>query len=226
MVKISSDNKISIKILYWGRAGSGKTTILKTLYRLTKEEKKDITPTSEITKIDRISGATLYFDSCVFQSTEQDQVFFHVYTVAGQKPFSVLRKRLFSGTDGIIFVIDSQTQLFEDNLESLRELKSIAGNKLINQIPIIFMLNKQDLEDVITEEDLIPILKEEKLWFDPGHQLFSWNPSIYKTCGLFNIQKDIFRSFHECARKVALFHIYGLKGAPGEKKESKFPIFS
>ena len=226
MVKISSDNKVLIKILYWGRAGSGKTTVLKTLYRLTKEEKKDITPISEITKIDRTSGATLYFDRCIFQSTEQDQVFFHVCTVAGQKPFSVLRKRLFTGTDGIIFVIDSQTQLLEDMLESLRELKSIAGNKLINHIPLIFMLNKQDLEDVITEEDLIQILKKEKLWFNPGHQLFSWNPLIYKTCGLFKMQKDVFHSFYECARRVALFHIYGLKGAPSEKKDSKFPIFS
>ena len=88
------------------------------------------------------------------------------------------------------------------------------------------MLNKQDLEDVITEEDLIQILKQEKLWFDPGHQLFSWNPLIYKTCGLFKTQKEIFHSFYECARRVALFHIYGLKGAPSEEKDSKFPIFS
>jgi hypothetical protein len=226
MVKISKDNIVHIKILYWGRAGSGKTTILNSLYKLTKEDRKDITPTSEITKVDRASGATLYFDSCIFQSTEQNQVLFHVFTVAGQRTFSVLRKRLFAGTDGIIFVVDSQTQLFEDNNESLKELKTFAGNKLINQIPIVFMLNKQDLDDVISKEDLIPILKEEKLWHEPGHQLASWNPSIYETCGLFDTQKNVYRSFYDCARRVALFHIYGLKGAPAEKKDSKFPIFS
>lgn len=226
MVKVTNDNKVYIKILYWGRASSGKTTILNTLYRLTKEENKDITPISEITKIDRASGATLYFDRCIFQSREQNQVFYHIYTVAGQKPFSVLRKRLFAGTDGVIFVIDSQTQLFEDNLESLKELKSIAGNKLINQIPIIFLLNKQDLEDVISEEELIPILKEEKLWHEPDHPLFAWNPLIYETCALYDMRKDIFRSFYECARRVALFHIYGQKGAPSETKDSKLPIFS
>ena len=226
MVKVTTDNKIYIKILYWGRAGSGKTTILNTLYRLTREETKDISPISEITKIDRTSGATLYFDRCIFQSREQKQVFYHIYTVAGQKPFSILRKKLFDGTDGIIFVIDSQTQLFEDNLESLKELKSIAGNKLINQIPIIFMLNKHDLEDVISEEELIPMLKEEKLWYEHGHQLFAWNPLIYETCALFNMRKDVFRSFYECARRVALFHIYGLKGAPSEQKDSKLPFFS
>jgi len=226
MVKVTNDNKIFIKILYWGRVGSGKTTILNTLYRLTKEEKKAIAPTSEITKIDRTSGATLYFDRCVFQSTQQDQVYYHAYTVAGQKPFSVLRKRLFASTDGIIFVVDSQTQLIKNNIESLNELKSIAGNKLINQIPIIFMLNKQDLEDVISEEDFISILKKEKLWFDFGHPLYPWNPLIYKTCGLYNTRNNIFRSFYECARRVALFHIYGLKGAPDHKNGSDFPIFS
>ncbi len=226
MVKVTNEKNIIIKILYWGRASSGKTTILNTLYKLAKEENKDIKPISEITKIDRASGATLYFDRCIFQSTEQNQVFYHIYTVAGQKSFSLLRKKLFKGTDGIIFVIDSQTQLLEDNLESLKELQSFARNKLINQIPIIFMLNKQDLDDVITEEELIPLLKERKLWYEPEHKLFPWNPLIYKTCGLYNIRKDIYRSFLECVRRVALFHIYGLQGAPKDKKDSDFPIFS
>jgi GTPase SAR1 family protein len=44
MVKIDG-NKIYIKILYFGMYASGKTTILDTLYRLTKEENKDIIPT-------------------------------------------------------------------------------------------------------------------------------------------------------------------------------------
>ena len=226
MVKVTNENKIYIKILYWGRTGSGKTTILNTLYKLTRDEKKEIAPIGELTKIDRASGATLYFDRGIFQSREQKRVFYHIYTVAGQRPFSVLRKKLFDGTDGLIFVIDSQTQLFEDNIESLKELKGIAGNKLINKIPMIFMLNKQDLEDVISEEDLIPILKEENLWYEPDHPLSSWNPLIYETCALYDMKKNIFRSFYECARRVALFHIYGQKGAPNEIKDSKLPIFS
>ena len=36
------DGKVYLKLVYWGMGGSGKTTILKTLYKLTKETKKEI----------------------------------------------------------------------------------------------------------------------------------------------------------------------------------------
>ncbi|MFX1554085.1 MAG: ADP-ribosylation factor-like protein, partial [Promethearchaeota archaeon] len=125
MVRFTADHKVYIKILYWGMAGSGKTTIVDTLYRYTKENEIDIEPTGNLTKISMASGSTLYFDRGIFQSTKQQsrgKVFYHVYTVAGQRRFSPLRKKIFKGTDGVIFVVDSQTHFFEDNIESLKEL--------------------------------------------------------------------------------------------------------
>jgi len=195
MVRFTADHKVYIKILYWGMGGSGKTTIVDTLYRLTKEQKKDIEPTGNLTKIAMASGSTLYFDRGIFQSTKQRKVFYHVYTVAGQSRFSPLRKKIFKGTDGVIYVVDSQTHLFEDNIESLKELKSVTGDKLIKEIPLILMLNKQDLPDVIGLEDFKQILKEEKLWYEPDNELYIWNPIIYKTCGLYDQQKDIYVVF-------------------------------
>jgi len=53
------DGKIYLKIVYWGMGGSGKTTILKTLYRITKESKKNIVPVGELQIIEKASGATL-----------------------------------------------------------------------------------------------------------------------------------------------------------------------
>ncbi len=55
MVRFTADHKIYVKILYWGMAGSGKTTIVDPLYRLTKEQKKDIEPVGNLTKIGRKS---------------------------------------------------------------------------------------------------------------------------------------------------------------------------
>jgi len=101
MVRYTNDGKVYIKILYWGMAGSGKTTILETLYKLTTENEKDIEPFGDLTKIAKTSGATLYFDRCIFQSTKQKNrgtVFYHLYTVAGQKRFSPLRKKVFKDT--------------------------------------------------------------------------------------------------------------------------------
>jgi small GTP-binding protein len=202
MVKFSEDNKIYLKILYWGMWGSGKTTIVDTLYKLTKEQNKDVIPVGNLTKIERASGATLYFDRGVFQSKKQKQVFYNIWTVAGQSSFSALRERIFIGTDGVIFVVDSQTKYFEDNIESLKELKNVARGKLIKEIPLIVMLNKQDLPDVIREAEFLQVLKEEQLWFEPDNELNIYNPIIYETCALYNMRKNIYRSFTECGRQL------------------------
>ena len=167
------DGKIYLKIVYWGMGASGKTTILKTLFRITKESKKEIIPIGELQIIEKDSGATLYFDRGLFQSTKQKEVYYRVYTVAGQKGFTPLRKKIFDKTndqtDAVIFVVDSRTNFLEDNIESLLELRNIANDRLINEIPMIVMLNKQDLDDVIDEEDFKLILKDEKLWYEPGN---------------------------------------------------------
>ncbi len=198
------DEKAYFKIIYWGMGGSGKSTILKTLHRITKENKKDIVPIGELQIIDKDGGATLYFDRGNFQSTRGKMIYYRVFTVAGLKRFYPLRTKIFNKgsdeTDGVIFVLDSQTDLLEDNIESLLELKSLAIDRLIKEIPLIILLNKQDLSDVIDEDDIIHILKKEKLWYEPNEKLSLWNPPIYKTCALFENQKDIYRSFHVCAQ--------------------------
>lgn len=214
MVRFTTDHKVYIKILYWGMGGSGKTTIVDTLHRLTKEQDKDVRPTGNLTKISMASGSTLYFDRGIFQSKKSEKVFYHVYTVAGQSRFSPLRKKIFKGTDGVIFVVDSQTHFFEDNIESLRELKNITRGKLISEIPFLVMLNKQDLKEVISSQDFTQVLIDEKLWYDPKEKLSVWNPMIYETCALWDQEKDIFRSFNECTRRTGLYQIYGNGAAP------------
>ncbi|MBY9010601.1 MAG: 50S ribosome-binding GTPase [Candidatus Lokiarchaeota archaeon] len=219
------DGKIYLKIVYWGMGASGKTTILKTLFRITKESKKEIIPIGELQIIEKDSGATLYFDRGLFQSTKQKEVYYRVYTVAGQKGFTPLRKKIFDKTndqtDAVIFVVDSRTNFLEDNIESLLELRNIANDRLINEIPMIVMLNKQDLDDVIDEEDFKLILKDEKLWYEPGNKLYNWNPLIYTSCAIYEKEKDIYRSFHECARRSVLYHVYGEGKAPLESDISK-----
>ena len=222
---IYKDGKIYLKLVYWGMGASGKTTILKTLYRITKESKKDIVPIGELQIIEKASGATLYFDRGLFQSTKNKEVYYRVYTVAGQRGFSPLRKKIFDKTDdqtdAVIFVVDSRTKFLEDNIESLLELKNMANDRLIKEIPMIVMLNKQDLDDVIDEEDFKIILKDEKLWYEPKNKLYIWNPLIYTSCALYDQEKDVYRSFHETARRTVLYHVYGEGKAPTEIDISK-----
>ena len=186
---------------------SGKTTILDTLYMLTKKNGKHITPVGEITKIERASGSTLYFDRGLFQSISPKKVFYMTYTVSGQRSFSALRKKVFEGTDGIIFVADSQSHLLDENIEYLKELKSLSQNKLINKIPLIIMLNKQDLGNTIKTNTFIEVLKRERLWINSGSHFSIWNPKIYETCALFDREKNIYQSFHECAKRTLLYKV-------------------
>jgi GTPase SAR1 family protein len=202
LVQITENNQINIKILYWGMFASGKTTIVDTLYRLTKEQNKDVTPVGELIKIKTPSGATLYFDRCAFQSKTERQIKYHIWTVAGQKSFYPLREKVFSGTDGVIFVVDSQTKFFEDNIEALKELKYVTRGKLIKKIPLIVMLNKQDLPDVIREAEFREVLKDEGLWYDSKEYLHVYNPITYETCALYHLRKNVYRSFIECGRQV------------------------
>jgi signal recognition particle receptor subunit beta len=206
-----------IKLLYWGMAGSGKTTAVDTLYRMTKENGKDMVPVSPLTKISMKSGATLYFDRGVFQSQKYNQVKYHIYTVAGQKQFSPLRHRIFKDTDGVIYMVDSQVHEFEENIEALLELKRVSRGKLIKEIPLLVMLNKQDLDDVISKRDIKHILKDEGLWFSTKDALATWNPPIYKTCALYEKKMNIYRSFSDLARRTYLYKTYGEGKAPLKK---------
>ena len=80
------------------------------------------------------------------------------------------------------------------------------------------MLNKQDLSEVIEEEDFTQVLKDEKLWYEQGHELNNWNPIIYKSCALYDQRKNVYRGFSECARRTGLYQIYGDGKAPtGDK---------
>ena len=220
MVKTKMDDmgrKAYAKILYWGPYKAGKTTIVETLHQLTTEEDMDITAIEDIQKTSMAGGSTLYFDKTTFRSNKQKGVFYEVYTTAGRKRFSPLRKKIFRGTDGVIFVIDSQKSSWDDNLSSLKELIEVTSSNLIKKIPLIVMLNKKDLPDTVQVDDVKEILSENGLIFDQKNPLFKWNPIIYESVGLYEKQKNVYTAFVECARRVILYSIYGSGYAPDFK---------
>lgn len=223
MVRITKTKQIYIKILFWGPAAGGKTTAVDTLYRICKESEKDWIPTGNLVKIAMASGSTLYFDRGIFQARKQKNIFFHVYSVAGQARFSPLRKKVFAGTDGVIFVADSQKSRLQDNIESLKELKKVAEkDELIKKIPILVMLNKRDLPDIISVEEWEKIMKDEGLFFDNTSEYAMWNPLIYETVALYENAKNVYRIFSEVARRTVIYQAYGNGTAP-EKTKAKLP---
>jgi signal recognition particle receptor subunit beta len=222
MVRYTEDKKIYIKILYWGCAAGGKTTAVDTLYHLCSEQQMDVIPTGTLKKIAMASGSTLYYDRGIFQNKREKSLFLHVFTVAGQTRFSHTRKIIFEDTDGVIFVADSQRSRLQDNIDSLKELKKVAEGKLINSIPLLVMLNKRDLDDIISLEEWENVMREAGLYYEHTDPLSEWNPIIYESIALPNNAQNVYRIFSECARRCVMYTVYGDGKAP-EKKKVKLP---
>jgi len=132
------DKTISIKIVYFGPALSGKTTSIKTLFsHFGKEEK--------ILSIESTVNRTLFFDYGVVSFQNQDWILkISVYTTTGQSFYLITRPITLKAVDGIIFVLDSQEEVYERNMISWRELISYFGDSL-DDLPILVAFNKQDL---------------------------------------------------------------------------------
>ncbi len=195
------DGKILLKILYWGPAASGKTTALGTLRKLTQTEALEVKPTGDLKEISMASGATLYFDHGIFQSTQDPRVLYHTYTVAGQARFGALRKKVLLGTDGIILVFDSNSPRWEDCVESLKELRNVVGDDTLKKLPLVVLLNKKDLPSIIQIDQVKDLLRQMNLWSDLPDEIIK-NPKIYETVALFEKKINIYESFYEIARRA------------------------
>jgi small GTP-binding protein len=143
-----TDKTISVKIVYFGPALSGKTTSIKALFsQLGKGE--------AVYSIESTINRTLFFDygTVTFENQEWN-LKIHIYTTTGQDFYFVTRPITLRAVDGVIFVIDSQEDVYERNLVSWKELISYFNDN-IDDLPIIIAFNKQDLEDKFNSVDFL-----------------------------------------------------------------------
>ncbi|MFX1477309.1 MAG: ATP/GTP-binding protein [Promethearchaeota archaeon] len=134
------DKTISIKIVFFGPALSGKTTSIKTLFSHFGKDDR-------ILSIESTVNRTLFFDYGVVSFQNQDWILkISVYTTTGQNFYLITRPVTLRAVDGIIFVVDSQQKVYERNLLSWNELISYFSESL-DHLPIIIAFNKQDLPD-------------------------------------------------------------------------------
>ena len=213
MVSKKPDGQIYFKMTYWGPSQGGKTTSVDSLYKLLRSEQSRITPVSEFQKISMQSQSTLFFDRGVFRAG--GNVFFRTYTVAGQKRFTPLRKVVFSGSDGVIFVVDSRKSQWYQNVDALEELVALtrsSGKLLVKNYPFIVMLNKRDLPSITDRDQIIELLENFGLIYPTNHKLALWNPLIYDTIATEGV--NVTRAFAECARRIIIYYTQGNGSAP------------
>jgi signal recognition particle receptor subunit beta len=88
-------------------------------------------------------------------------------TVPGQVYYEASRKNVLVGTDGIVFVADSQVPLLDANLDSFEGLRrNFQDQKLdMNSVPLVFQYNKRDLDNLIPVETLNNLLNPRRAPF-------------------------------------------------------------
>jgi signal recognition particle receptor subunit beta len=76
--------------------------------------------------------------------------------VPGQVFYDASRKLILKGVDGVVFVADSQRERMDANVESIFNLEQNLkqhGYELM-KIPYVLQLNKRDLPNTVSMEDL------------------------------------------------------------------------
>jgi mutual gliding-motility protein MglA len=161
--------EVTLKLVYYGPALSGKTTNLRALHQLTHQESRGRLMTLE-TKDDR----TLFFDMLplVFRAegVEGDpaksgmSLRVKVFTVPGQVLHASTRRLVLQGADGVAFIADSQIRETEANAASFIDLRDNLQELgvAIQHLPLIIQFNKRDLAGVRPDSELEELARRGK----------------------------------------------------------------
>jgi len=162
--------EVTIKLVYYGPALSGKTTNLRALHELSSAESHGRLMTLE-TRDDR----TLFFDMLplVFRAggvprkpgersyTPLDpstgmSLRIKVFTVPGQVLHGATRRLVLQGADGVAFIADSQVSETENNAASFLDLRSNLKelNVSLREMPMVIQFNKRDLPGIRSDEEI------------------------------------------------------------------------
>src|SRR5437899_10687207 len=88
---------------------------------------------------------------------------FHLYTVPGQVFYEASRKLILKGADGVVFVADSQEERLDANFETMDNLQEHLKEHNLNftTIPYVLQLNKRDLPNAMSVEELTKQLQKK-----------------------------------------------------------------
>jgi len=145
--------ELSAKIVYYGPGLSGKTTNIEMVHKMLRPDQK-----GRLISLPTETDRTLFFDFLPIElgQIKGFKVRFHLYTVPGQVFYNATRRLVLQGVDGVVFVADSQREMANSNMESLKNLidnLSSYGKKL-EEMPFVIQFNKRDLRNAAPVAEL------------------------------------------------------------------------
>ncbi len=161
----------NLKIVLFGPTMAGKTSMVTVFNALRRMENPD-TIVSSLTKIQDVSGRTVFFDQGVFQTPpfkgkKFDRLRYQIWTIPGEERHKVQREIVMKGADAVLLVLNYEKSAWDQNLKTIREAKDFVGEKFGKKIPVVAFINKSDLSSeqrtdkrafirVLAEHDAIP----------------------------------------------------------------------
>lgn len=153
--------EVTLKLVYYGPALSGKTTNLQQLHHRMVSHAG-----SELVTLDTRDDRTLFFDllPLEFETHGGFKIRLKLFTVPGQVIHNATRKIVLQGADGVAFIADSRVAQTRSNNESFADLKqNLRDHGLsFNDIALVIQFNKRDLPGIRSDAEVKKIATKGK----------------------------------------------------------------
>jgi signal recognition particle receptor subunit beta len=140
----TKDKELTLKVVYYGPALSGKTTNIQALHGLL-----DPSARGRLMTLDTKGDRTLFFDLLPVHFTTRSgfKVKIKLFTVPGQVMHESTRRIVLAATDAVCFIGDAQRSQRANNNEAYAGmLRNLKANQIDpERIPIVIQFNKLDL---------------------------------------------------------------------------------
>ncbi|MDP1824666.1 MAG: ADP-ribosylation factor-like protein [Archangium sp.] len=154
--------EIAAKIVFYGPGLSGKTTTLKRIYETVKPSLR-----GELMTLPTEADRTLFFD---FLPVRVERVGDYalrlaLYTVPGQVFYNATRKLVLQGSDGVVFVADSNPGAQDANRESMANLEENLAEQgiALDSFPLVIQFNKRDLGNAVPVAQMRALLNKRNV---------------------------------------------------------------
>lgn len=179
--------EIQFKVVYYGPGLGGKTTNLEVIHRRSNPAHR-----GKLVSLNTESERTLFFDLLPIDlgSFRGYSVRLHLCTVPGQIALDQTRRLVLRNVDGIAFVVDSQLERLDANIDSIRNLETnlILQGDDPSRMPLVVQYNKRDLPNIVSVPDLRaalcvpPGVPEIEACAKSGEGVFETFKAIVKAC--------------------------------------------
>lgn len=195
--------EVTIKLVYYGPALSGKTTNLVSLHGLAGSDARGRLMTLE-TQDDR----TLFFDllPLTFRAKDGDvSLRIKLFTVPGQPMHAATRRLVLQGADGVALIADSQITETQRNADAFFDLRqNLRENGLdLARMPLVIQFNKRDLPDIRSDEELARLAARGK---EPVYRAIATRGTgtVETFMGLLHLTWETLDQTHQLSKRLSI----------------------